>query len=119
MVTAIVIPIICFYFYYLTYKESKAFKEKWTNLDQVKEEAILSGKIISIKEEKQLYYHRRYVHIIEIRLQTSFNIITAKKITPIKGSFETNKMNTGEIVSIYGNWEKEEFRISRIIRGLE
>lgn len=117
MVTAIVIPIICFYFYYLTYKERKAFNAEWTTLDQVNEEAIVSGKIISIKEEKQLYYHHHYVHILEIKLQTSFKIITAKKITPIKGAYEANKMNAGEIVSIYGNWEKEGFRISRIIKN--
>jgi hypothetical protein len=115
MVTAILVPIILFYFYYLTKKDAKTFDEKWTALSNVTEEAILTGKIVNIKEEKQRFYYTRYVYILEISLQTSVHTVTAKKITPGNTPPQHHNLNKGQIITLYGNWEKEEFQISRII----
>ena len=46
MVTAIVIPIICFYFYWLTKKEMRESQQKWLQLKTVAEEAVISGEIV-------------------------------------------------------------------------
>lgn len=115
MITAILVPIILIYFYYLTKKEAKAFDEKWLKLAFVNEEALLTGKIIHIKEEKQRYYYSRSVHVLEIKLQTLSQTIMAKKITPSHIPFELPTIQKGDTVTLYGNWEEEVFQISRMI----
>lgn len=115
MITAILVPIILIYFYYLTKKESKAFDEKWLKLAFVNEEAILTGKIVHIKEEKQRYYYSRSIHVLEIKLQTPIYTIMAKKITPSHIPVESPNIQKGDTVTLYGNWEEEIFQISRIL----
>jgi hypothetical protein len=114
MVTAILIPIICLYFYFLTKKEVKLFHEQWNNLDQIREEAVVTGEVIHISEEKQRFYYHRYVHCLLITLQGNNNRIVVKKLTPIKSGYQVPKINIGEVVHVYGNWENKEFRVTRI-----
>lgn len=114
MVTAIVIPIICFYFYFLTKKEMKFFHEKWKNLDHVYEEAVITGEITQINEERQRFYYHRYVHSVQITLKTTNGQIDAKKFIPIKTGYQIPEVHIGEFVRVYGNWENRQFQISRI-----
>jgi hypothetical protein len=61
MVTAVVIPIICLYFYWITRKEMKLNDSKWLAAAEVSKEAVLTGEIRSFNREKQrFYYHDIY-----------------------------------------------------------
>jgi F0F1-type ATP synthase membrane subunit a len=70
MVTAVVIPIICLYFYWITRKEMKLNDSKWLALAEIKKEAVVTGEIRSISTEKQRFYYHRYILVYELTLQT-------------------------------------------------
>jgi hypothetical protein len=109
MVTAIVIPIICLYFYWLTKKEMQENDRKWLAASEVREEALLTGEIKSITEEKQRFYYHRYIFVQEIKLQTKTKLIKAKKITPLQKNTQINSFTIGDIIRIYGHWEGSNF----------
>lgn len=114
MVTAILIPIILLYFYFLTRKEMRFFHDQWTKLDDVHEEAIVAGEIIHISEEKQRFYYHRYVHHLQITVKTTSGTVVVKKLTPIKAGYQIPNIKKGDIVRIFGNWENREFHVARI-----
>ncbi|MFP5111152.1 hypothetical protein ACSU64_02015 [Bacillaceae bacterium C204] len=109
MVTAIVIPIICLYFYWLTKKEMKMNDTKWANAGHVKQEAILKGEIKSIIEEKQRFYYHRYIYVQLLKLQTETKLITVQKIMPMTKDFQRVSFNVGEVIKVYGQWEHNKF----------
>ncbi|MHC0037293.1 hypothetical protein [Pseudoneobacillus sp. C159] len=113
MVTAILIPIICFYFYWLSKKEIKENEQKWLNLNEIVEEAILNGKIIQIDEYKKRFYYHRYIRVIDIKLQTETKILNVKRITPYIKPIESVPLRTGDNVKLYGNWKENEFHFLR------
>lgn len=114
MVTAIVIPIICLYFFWLTRKEMKDHKEQWLQLDNVTEESILSGIIKDIREEKQRFYYHYFMQVIEITLQTEFKQVKARKVSPYKKGMAPFHVNINEHVRLFGKYEKEYFIINRV-----
>ncbi|MCM3114063.1 hypothetical protein M3610_02010 [Neobacillus sp. MER 74] len=109
MVTAIVIPIICLYFYWLTKKEMKENDSKWASAGHVQHEAILIGEIKSIIEEKQRFYYHRYIHVQSLRLQTETKLITVQKITPITKGFQKVSFKVGDTIKVYGMWKDNKF----------
>ncbi|MBT2687902.1 hypothetical protein J7I93_06895 [Bacillus sp. ISL-47] len=116
MVTAIVIPIIFLYFYWLTKKELRESYEKWSDLNNVSEEAIISGKIVHISAFKQRYYYHRYVHVLDLTIQSSGNkLLKVKKRTPLMKDAALPSVNVGDTVHLYGNWREEYFHVSRIL----
>jgi hypothetical protein len=112
MVTAIVIPIICLYFFWLTRKEMKEQDEKWLAVGNVREEAVLTGKIKSIVEDKQRFYYHRYIFVQTISLQTDTKLITVKKITPLLKEIKMESFTVGEVIRVYGSWEGSIFLFS-------
>lgn len=113
MVTAILIPIICLYFFWLTRKERKEHDEKWLAAGKVVHEAIVSGEIKSIIEEKQRFYYHRYIYIQTLQLQTADKIVTAKKMTPITENVRIDSFHKGEIIRVFGIWEGNKFLFSQ------
>jgi hypothetical protein len=109
MVTAIVIPIICLYFYWITRKEMKENDIKWLKAGEVQQEAILTGEIKSINEEKQRFYYHRYLFVQELKLQTKTKLIIVKKITPIEKNAKINAFTIGEYIRVYGGWKGNQF----------
>lgn len=109
MVTAIVIPIICFYFFWLTRREMKEQDLKWLNTGSVPQEAVLTGQIKNIVEEKQRFYYHRYIFVQEIKLQTHHKLVVIKKITPLTKNMKIDKFIIGEMIRIYGMWEGSTF----------
>jgi hypothetical protein len=109
MVTAIVIPIICLYFYWLTKKEMKEHDRKWIAVGDVHHEAILTGEIKSIEEEKERFYYHRYIYVQTIHLQTATKLITAKKITPLTKNLIKESFTIGDVVRLYGSWGNNKF----------
>jgi hypothetical protein len=109
MVTAIVIPIICFYFFWITKKEMKEQDIKWLATGQVPEEAIVTGEIKSSFDEKQKFYYNRYIYIQELKLQTETKLITVKKLTPITKDIKIEPFQVGEKILVYGRWQDQQF----------
>ncbi|MEH7375728.1 hypothetical protein [Neobacillus drentensis] len=109
MVTAIVIPIICLYFFWLSKKEMKEHDTKWLDTCQVQQEAIITGEIKSIVEEKQRFYYHRYIYVQSLKLQTETKIVTAQKITPVTNNFNKVSFNVGDVIRLYGKWEQNRF----------
>ncbi|MEH7501649.1 hypothetical protein V7152_06315 [Neobacillus drentensis] len=109
MVTAIVIPIICLYFFWLTKKEMKENDIKWLEAGHVHQEAVLIGEIKGILEEKQRFYNHRYIYVQSLNLQTGTKLITAQKITPVTTEFSKESFNVGEVIRVYGSWDNSKF----------
>jgi hypothetical protein len=115
MVTAIVIPIICLYFYWLTKKEMREGYEKWRSLADVPEEAIISGEVVHLSESRQRYNYSRYVHVLELTVQTKgFKHSNIKKITPLMNNTSISSVKIGDPVHLYGNWKDDFFHVGRI-----
>ena len=109
MVTAIVIPIICLYFFWVTRKERKEQNRKWLKAGDVRQESVVTGEIIDSTEEKQRFYYDRYVLVQSIKLQSSNRVITALKTTPLTPDAKKDTFTIGETVRLYGSWEKSHF----------
>ncbi|MFZ7942175.1 MULTISPECIES: hypothetical protein [Bacillaceae] len=112
MVTAIVIPILCLYFYWLTKKEMKEQDERWLDVSNVRKESVIIGEIISITEERQRFYYHRYIFVQTLRLQTATKLITAKKVTPMTKNVKNDSFTVGEVILTYGTWEGSQFLFS-------
>jgi hypothetical protein len=113
MVTAIVIPIICLYFFWLTRKEMEEHDIKWLAAGEVKQEAMLTGEIKSINEEKQRFYYHRYLYVQEIKLQSDLKIVKVRKVTPIRKNIIIEPFTIGEVIRIYGSWRGSYFHFSK------
>ncbi|MFL6562238.1 MAG: hypothetical protein ACJ8MO_39830 [Bacillus sp. (in: firmicutes)] len=109
MVTAIVIPIICLYFFWLTKKEMREHDTKWLDTGHVQQEAIIIGEIKSIIEEKQRFYYHRYIYVQSLKLQTDTKLVTAQKITPITNTFNKESFKVGVVIRVYGKWDQNKF----------
>jgi hypothetical protein len=112
MVTAIVVPIVIFYFYWLTKKEMKEQDKKWLACSQIAQESVLVGKIKSITTEKQRFYYHRYNYVQEMRLQTETKLVTIKKSTPITNNVRIEPFEMEETIRVYGRWEGPHFLFS-------
>ena len=109
MVTAILIPIICLYFFWLTRKERIENDRKWLETGNVRQEAVVTGEIKGITEEKQRFYYHRYIIVQSIKLQTSTRVITAIKTIPLIPDVEKDTFIVGVTVRLYGSWEGNRF----------
>ncbi|NWQ43946.1 hypothetical protein MLOOGBEN_24900 [Bacillus sp. EB106-08-02-XG196] len=112
MVTAVVIPILCLYFFWFTRKEMKLNDSKWLAAADVAKEAVLTGEIKSINQEKQRFYYHRYILLYELTVQTETKLIKAKKIIPIRNNIEIDTFSVGEVLRIYGSWEGNHFHFN-------
>ena len=119
MVTAIVIPIVLAYFYWLTKKEMQANFQEWLKLENIPEEAIVSGKIIGVHDYKERFYYRRYNHVTVLKINTGLKEVTVKKVTPLRKGAVPPRFNEGEMVHLYGNWKQGFFSINRAIKQNE
>ncbi|WP_442599373.1 hypothetical protein [Neobacillus sp. D3-1R] len=113
MVTAILIPAILFYFYWLSRKELKEYEKKWNNLNNLHEEAIVTGEILQLTVTKKRFYYHRFIQVMEIQLKTETKTIPVKRITPYRKSNESVKLKSGNFVRLYGNWQENEFQFLR------
>lgn len=112
MVTAIVIPIICLYFYWLTMKEMKENDIKWLATAEVRQESMVTGEIKGIIEEKQRFYYHRYLFVQALTLQTKTKLIKVKKITPLKKNIQIDSFKVGNVIRVFGSWEGSQFLFS-------
>ncbi|MEH7156094.1 hypothetical protein [Neobacillus drentensis] len=115
MVTAIVIPVICLYFYWLTKKEMNENDAKWASVGRVEHEAIVTGEIKSIVEEKQKFYNHRYIYVQTLKLQTESKIIIVQKITPITKDFHKEDFRVGDVIRVMGKWDNSKFLFTEYV----
>jgi hypothetical protein len=116
MVTAIVIPIILVYFYWLTKKEMQENYEEWVKLEVIPEEAIVSGIIIEVNERKERFYYHRFNHISTLKVHTGVKELIVKKVTPLRKGAAILVFKEGESVHLYGNWNEGQFSINRVVK---
>ncbi|AGX03723.1 MULTISPECIES: hypothetical protein [Bacillaceae] len=113
MVTAIVIPIICLYFFWVTRKERRNSEAEWRSIGMVPEEAVIEGKVTALHLEKQRYYHHLYVWVLEMRLQASAKTIIARKLQAADQEFRYPGFKEGEFIILFGKWQKDIFIVNR------
>lgn len=109
MVTAIVIPIICLYFYLVTKKEMGKQDQKWLETGKIRHESMITGEIKDRTDTKQRYYYNRYLYVQELKLQTDTKVMTVKKITPLTKDVQIEPFQTGETIRAYGSWKNNQF----------
>jgi DNA helicase TIP49 (TBP-interacting protein) len=87
----------------------KEHDRKWITAGDVRHEAVLTGEIKSIEEEKERFYYHRYIYVQTIQLQTATKLITAKKITPLTKNLIKETFTIGDVIRLYGSWENNKF----------
>lgn len=115
MVTAIVIPIIFVYFYWISVKERKRHEELWLAAATVEPEAILSGQIKDVLHDRQRFYYSRWHFVYEIKLQTQTGMTTVKKRTPLTKDLTIEQFTIGDTIRVFGRWENSEFYFSKYV----
>lgn len=116
MVTAIVIPIICLYFYLLAKKEMRTSMQKWVDLKNVPEEAIIYGEIKEVSGSKQRFSYYRFVYILELSIQMEQRRWIVRKVIPIEKGGTIPDVKKGDYVHVFGNWKEDYFQVSRIVK---
>ncbi|KQL18966.1 hypothetical protein LIS82_10605 [Cytobacillus solani] len=114
MVTAIVIPIICLYFYWIAKRDMRDSMEKWEDLKSVAEEAIIYGEIKEVTGSKQRFSYYRFVYILELSIQMEQRKWIVRKVIPIEKGVTMPKVEKGDYVHVYGNWKQDYFQVSRV-----
>jgi hypothetical protein len=109
MVTAIVIPILILYFYWITKKEKAKQRREWEMLDQVRLEARIQGTITDLSTVKKRYYHEMYMMVTTIRLQTNDRTVTSVLRKPYTQDWKEMILHPGNTVMMEGQWEKDIF----------
>jgi hypothetical protein len=115
MVTAILIPAIFLYFYWLTRKEMKKNEAEWIALASIPEESFIQGTVLEVHGERERFYYHRFNHVLTIKIQSGNNIFFCQKVTPLIGEVDIPHVRIGGSVVLYGNWKTGSFRINRII----
>ncbi len=114
MVTAIVIPILIGYFYWITIKEAKKQKERWKNVSMVPSEARVEGTILSLHTEKKRFYHQLYILETTFRIQSYKEITTVVYKQPYTPASTPPPYSKGDILQVVGSWDGEQFLAGEI-----
>lgn len=117
MVAAILIPIIIFYFYFVTKREKKVHEQQWLMVASVKEQAIVFGKVFSLTEEKQRYYQNKYVYVTDILLKDQSKSFRIRRVVPVKEDFVPPQIKVGDIITCFGTWDDNYFKFTRFEHG--
>lgn len=94
----------------------KVKEREWLTIGDVRDEAILTGKVVSTRHEKQRFYYHRYILVQEIRIQTDTGIQIAKKMIPFKQENNLQEFLEGESVRLIGSWDRNFFLFERFDR---
>ncbi|OZM58475.1 hypothetical protein CIB95_02595 [Lottiidibacillus patelloidae] len=114
IVTAIVIPIIILYFYYLSRREIKKKLESWLNVGTVSEDVQLEGTISTIFTELEQFYHGKYVWSCELKVKTSDSVVKVKMKKPYVDNFTSPSLEKGRPVICNGIWKDGVFLANKI-----
>ena len=115
MVTGILIPLICVYFYWLTRKEWKLRKQEWENIVDVQEHSRLIGKLQSITKQREKFYLGLYLDVYLLELKHDGKSTLALRKVPTKSDKPPFEKFLFQKVTLYGRWDEEFFLINRIV----
>ncbi|MBM7659491.1 hypothetical protein JOC85_000258 [Bacillus mesophilus] len=113
MVAAVVIPLLFLYFLVITIKDRRQKYEDYLNLDTIKEEAFISGKVLQIDTKTRAFVGKHYVNIVTILLHNKEHQAYQKAIRTSTTSIEPQVFTEGTEVICYGYWEKDVFIFNR------
>jgi hypothetical protein len=113
MVAAIVIPIIFLYFLYIAIRDRRQQYSKWLNLEHVKEEAYLGGKVIQVTSRTERYVGKHLVSITTLLLQDKFKVQKAVRKLPKIDSSPPFNVEEGTYIRCYGYWDRDLFIFNR------
>ncbi|MDX5475327.1 MAG: hypothetical protein LPK00_07285 [Bacillaceae bacterium] len=113
MVTAVVIPILILYFWWISVKEIKKQKKRWLSVSVIKEDSIIEGVIRSVTNKRERFYYHYFLHVTEIKLLHQSNIVLAQIKTPDTPEIKMPSLNGGDTVRLIGYWNENIFIVSR------
>ncbi|WP_223700353.1 hypothetical protein [Sutcliffiella deserti] len=109
MVTAIVIPALLIYFYWITRKEFAKQRTKWKSLGSIKLEARVSGEVCHIATIKKRYFYNYFLMVTTIKLRDQHRSYTIVWQQPFTEAWDPPSIQKGDHVHIYGAWNKDVF----------
>lgn len=115
MVTAVVIPVLILYFYWITRKEAAKQKKRWENLRDIPLESRVEGKVKNLHTEKKRFYHQFYTLDTTIRIQNRDKTIDILYRQPYTQSTTPPFLTKGEVIIVNGRWENNLFQAGEII----
>lgn len=115
MVTAILIPLICIYFYWLTRSEWKRKKYEWENISHIVEYSRLIGEIQAITKEQEKFYYGLYLDVYILEVLHNGKTIQAMRKLPVNFEQPHFEDLINKKVALYGKWEQHVFLINRIV----
>ncbi|CAG9619840.1 hypothetical protein [Sutcliffiella rhizosphaerae] len=116
MVTAIVIPILIIYFFWITKKEKQKQLEKWRRLTEVPLEARLEGEILTVHTDKKRFYHELYSLETILHIKSKKGKYTAIYKQPCQDNSIPPSLIVGQSVELLGQWnENNGFTIGKFI----
>jgi hypothetical protein len=116
MVTAIVIPILIIYFYWVAKKEAAYQRKKWESLTSVSLEARIQGEIIHIQSEKKRFHHQLFMMVTTIQVkENNDKLHTVLLREPLTPSWSLPVYRIGDSIQILGRWDTGVFHAGEII----
>ncbi|WP_096154760.1 MULTISPECIES: hypothetical protein [Bacillus] len=113
MVTAVVIPILIIYFWWISVKEIKKQKKRWLSVSEVKEESILDGVIKGISNKRERFYYHYFIKITEIKLSHQNKIVSTQIKMPDTPDWQQPTLKVGDQLRLIGLWHENVFIVSR------
>jgi hypothetical protein len=114
IVTAIVIPIIILYFYYLSKREAKKKIESWMSVGTVPEEDKFDGVISNIFTELEQFYHGKYVWHCELKVKTESSVVKVIMRKPYVDNFNSPPLQRGRTITCNGKWKDGVFLANKL-----
>ncbi|MDF2556199.1 MAG: hypothetical protein K0R71_27 [Bacillales bacterium] len=115
MVTAILIPLICIYFYWLTKKEWTLKKKEWENAGTIPEHSRLIGEIQTITIESEKFYMGLYLIVFILEVKHNGKTTKAMKKLPVGSEQHHFEEFLYQKVALYGKWDGPIFLLNRIV----
>lgn len=109
MITAIAIPLLFLYFYYVTRKERKRFYHEWLQVGNVAAESVIKGTIVAVQEKTERYYRHYLVSVIDLWLKHGKEKIIARIQFPLTESLQKPTFQIGDTIICYGQWRNQLF----------
>ncbi|MCL6586903.1 MAG: hypothetical protein K6T72_10400 [Anoxybacillus sp.] len=109
MVTAIAIPLLFLYFYYVTRTERKRMYRQWLQVGNVPAESVIKGTIVAIQEKTERYYGDYLLAIIDLQLEHDEEKIIARMQFPLTQSLQKPAFSVGDSIVCYGQWRDRVF----------
>jgi hypothetical protein len=114
IITAILIPMIILYFYYLSKRERAKQLKEWKQVGKIVEKEEVSGKVIQVISDTETFYHGKYVWRGEITVKTEGSIVKVLIRKPKDDTFSNLTIQKDADITCYGTRSASIFLANRI-----